>query len=152
MTRLITASSRFRTDGPYRLQIQAGTRILPRWRSCSTVSVRLLLAVVICMMLLSAAIAPDRTPPPSVSAATVSIGEVRTSSGQLYVERPIGASEGLSSVFRVSPDREELHRVTVEYGHASTTSIQILSGLSRGDQIVVSDMRAWDAFQRLRLR
>jgi len=114
-------------------------------------SVRTLLAVVICIMLLSEAIVPDRPTLRSVSAETVSISEVRAVSEQLYLQRPIGATEGRSSVFKVSPGGE-LHRVAVEYGHASPTSIQIVSGLSRGDRIVVSDMSAWAQFERLRLR
>ena len=71
----------------------------------------------------------------------------------LFVERPVGASEGTkSSVFVVDADGVRLQRVAVEYGRASTSLIQIVSGVSRGDRIVVSDMRAWDAFERLQLR
>jgi len=46
----------------------------------------------------------------------------------------------------------ELRRVAVWYGRGSPTLIHIVSGVSPGDRIAVSDMRAWDQFDRLRLR
>jgi HlyD family secretion protein len=55
-------------------------------------------------------------------------------------------------VFVVDADGERVRRVAVEYGRASPSLIQIVGGLSPGDRIIVSDMRAWDAFQWLRLR
>jgi hypothetical protein len=42
--------------------------------------------------------------------------------------------------------------VAITYGRASSSRIQVVSGVSRGDRIVVSDMRAWDAFEGIRLR
>ena len=69
------------------------------------------------------------------------------------VERPVDAREGAqSSVFVVDEDGVLLRRVPVGYGRASPSLIQIVSGVSAGDRIIVSDMRAWDAFERLRLR
>jgi hypothetical protein len=126
---------------------------------------RTLIAVVIGVVLLSAAISnPERTRLPTVSADTVTLREVRSASeigvvtelgdsrDTLLVERPVEASEGAkSSVFVVDEDGV-LRRVEVEYGRASGSLIQIVSGVSPGDRIIVSDMRAWDAFDRLRLR
>ena len=90
---------------------------------------------------------------PTVSADIVSIKEVRRQQDILVVERPAGATAGvMSSVFVVSGNREVLHRVAVQYGRASSSVIEVVSGLSPGDQIVVSDMRAWDAFERIRMR
>lgn len=124
---------------------------------------RTLVAVLICIVLLSARTSPERARIPTVAADTVTIGEVRHGSeidavaghgdspDALVVQRPVGASEGAkSSVFVV--DADGLRRVAVEYGRASQSLIQIISGVSPGDRIVVSDMRAWDAFERLRLR
>jgi hypothetical protein len=71
----------------------------------------------------------------------------------LLVERPVGAIEGIqSSVFVVDADGVQLRRAAVEYGRGTPSVIQIVSGVSRGDRIVVSDVREWDAFERLRLR
>ena len=127
---------------------------------------RTLIAVVICVVLLPAAISdPERNKLPTVSADTVTLREVRRGSEigaitglgdspeTLVVERPVDASEGAqSSVFVVDADGLGLRRVPVRYGRGSPSLIQIVSGVSAGDRIVVSDMRAWDAFYRLRTR
>jgi hypothetical protein len=127
--------------------------------------VRTLIAVSICVVLLPAAISnPERTRLPTVSADTVTLREVRRGSDigtvtglgdsrdTLLVERPVDAHEGAqSSVFVVDQNGLLLRRVPVGYGRGSPSLIQIVSGVSAGDQIVVSDMRAWDAFNQLRL-
>jgi len=108
------------------------------------------MAVLIGIVLLSTTTSPDRTKPPSVAADTVIVMEVRDT---LLVERPVGAVEGAtSSVFVVDGDGLLLRRVRVEYGRASSSLIQIVSGVSPGDRIIVSDMHAWDPFDRLQLR
>ena len=126
---------------------------------------RKLMAVLIGIVLLSTATNPDRAGPPTVAADTVTLREVRRGSAigavaelgdsrdTLLVERPAGAREGAqSSVFVVDEDGLLLRRVAVGYGRASSSLIQIVSGVSPGDRIVVSDMTAWDGFDRLRLR
>ena len=90
---------------------------------------------------------------PAVSADIVSIGEVRRQRDTLIVERPADAREGaISSVFLLTDRDSVLRRVQVQYGRNSSASIEVVSGLSAGDRIVVSDMRAWDAFERVRMR
>ena len=88
---------------------------------------RTLIAVLICVVLLSAAISnPERTKPPTVSADTVTLREVRRGSeigavtelgdsrDALLVERPVDAREGAeSSVFVVDEDGVLLRRVPV---------------------------------------
>ena len=109
---------------------------------------RTLLAVLIGVMLLSAVTNPERADPPTVAAETVTIKEVGLGS---LVQRPAGSKEGTSaSVFVV--DGPELRRVAVRYGNGSSSLIHIAGGVSPGDRIVVSDMRAWDQFERLRLK
>ena len=39
----------------------------------------------------------------------------------------------------------------VKLGRSSVNTIEILSGLQVGDQVILSDMSAWDAFNRIRL-
>ena len=125
---------------------------------------RMLLVVLIGIVLLSPRTFPDRTPLPTVAADAVTIKEVRRGSAiddvaglvdlrdALLVERPVGAREGaISSVFALDADGVVLQRVAVVYGRASSSLIQIVSGVSPGDRIIVSDMRAWDSFERLRL-
>ena len=91
---------------------------------------------------------------PSVSRDSLLIKEaVADSSNTLIVERPVGAKGGTtSSVFVVAGDGGELRRVQVRYGLASLSFIEVLSGLSPGDRIVVSDMHTWDAWERLRIK
>ena len=127
---------------------------------------RTLMAAMIAVVLLPAAISnPEGTNVPTVSAGTVTLREVRRASEigavteladspeTLLVERPVDAhEEALSSVFVVDEERVLLRRVPVRYGRASPALIQIVSGLSARDRIVVSDMRAWDTFERLRIR
>ena len=109
-------------------------------------------AALICVVLVPAAISPDRTRPPTISTDTVTLKEVRRSGDTLVVERPFDAREGATAgVFVVDEDGVLLRRVAVRYGRGSSPLIEVISGVSAGDRIVVSDMRAWDAFERLQL-
>jgi hypothetical protein len=40
----------------------------------------------------------------------------------------------------------------VQLGRSSVNTIEVLGGLAEGDQVVLSDMSAWDQFERIRLR
>jgi hypothetical protein len=114
------------------------------------------MAAMIGIVLLSTGTYQKPTQLPTVAADTVVIREVRLGDGlrdALVVERPVDASEGAtSSVFVVDDDGVVLRRVAISYGHAAPPLIQIVSGVSAGDRIVVSDMRAWDPFERIQLR
>jgi HlyD family secretion protein len=69
----------------------------------------------------------------------------------LFVGRPAFGQE-LSTVglFKVQPDNSAI-RVQVKLGASSVNTVQILSGLVVGDQVVLSDMSAWDTYERVRL-
>jgi hypothetical protein len=114
---------------------------------------RTLFTALTCVVLFSTVILNPEPKIPTVSAETVSIKEVGAdSSDRLMVERPAGARESaLSSVFHVT-DHGMLHRGVVQYGRASLSQIEVESGLARGDRIIVSDMSAWDQFDRIRMR
>lgn len=43
-------------------------------------------------------------------------------------------------------------RVVVKFGRASINTIEVLDGLKEGDQIIPSDMSAWDKFDQIRLK
>ncbi len=69
------------------------------------------------------------------------------------MERPADAMEaGESGVFLVNADGTEARRVAVRFGRAAPRLIEVVSGLSAGDRIIVSDLRGWDQFDRLRLQ
>jgi hypothetical protein len=43
-------------------------------------------------------------------------------------------------------------RSQVKLGRSSVNTVEVLSGLGVGDQVILSDMSAWDAFDRIRLQ
>lgn len=70
----------------------------------------------------------------------------------LYVGRPAFGQE-LSTVGLFKLDQNgEAARTQVKLGRSSVNTIEIVQGLKSGDQVVLSDMSAWDAFDRVRLR
>lgn len=70
----------------------------------------------------------------------------------LFVGRPAYGQPGSTvSLFRVGPDGEEARRVRVELGKSSVNVIQVLSGLTEGDRVILSDTSAWDDYDRLQL-
>jgi HlyD family secretion protein len=70
----------------------------------------------------------------------------------LYVGRPAqGQADSLVSLFLLTDGSNEANRVKVKLGRTSVNTVEILSGLKIGDQVVLSDTSAWDAFDRIRL-
>ncbi len=70
----------------------------------------------------------------------------------LYVGRPtFGQPNSQVTLFRLDPDGKGATRVQVKLGRSSVNTIEILEGLRIGDQVVLSDMSAWDAYDRIRL-
>ena len=70
----------------------------------------------------------------------------------LHVGRPIHArEESLMGLFKLEEDDTHASRVQVQVGKVSVSTIEIRSGLSEGDKVVLSDMAAWDAYDRIRL-
>jgi multidrug efflux pump subunit AcrA (membrane-fusion protein) len=71
----------------------------------------------------------------------------------LSVGRPAGAQpNGTMSLFRLMPGGDEAIRVPVQLGRGSVNAVEVVQGLQEGDQVVLSDMAAWDAVERVRLR
>lgn len=71
----------------------------------------------------------------------------------LHTGRPAtGAATGTSSVFRVESDGRTAVRVPVVLGRASVNSIEVLSGLSAGDRIIISDLSSFGTADKLRIR
>lgn len=70
----------------------------------------------------------------------------------LYVGRPAFGNENSTiSLFRIAPDGKTATRVQVKVGRASVTQIQILSGLTEGDRVILSDMSRYDNSDEVRL-
>ena len=71
----------------------------------------------------------------------------------LYVGRPAsGQEKSLIGLFRVNADGDEATRVKVRLGKNSVNTVEILEGLKVGDKVILSDMSAWDAYDRVRLK
>lgn len=71
----------------------------------------------------------------------------------LSVGRPaFGQEQSTVGLFKLDKTTGEATRVQVQLGRSSVNTIEILGGLAEGDEVVLSDMSAWDQFDRIRLR
>jgi HlyD family secretion protein len=71
----------------------------------------------------------------------------------LYVGRPsLGQEQSTVGLFKVVNADGNATRVQVSLGKSSVNAIEVKSGLNAGDKVVLSDMSAYDAFERVRLR
>lgn len=78
--------------------------------------------------------------------------EIERLTDVLYVGRPtFGQPNSQISLFKLDPDGKGATRVQVKLGRSSVNTIEILEGLRIGDQVILSDMSAWDAHDRIRL-
>ncbi len=70
----------------------------------------------------------------------------------IYVGRPVfGQANSLVGLFKLEADGKHASRMQVKLGRTSVNTIEILEGLRPTDQVVLSDMSAWDAHDRVRL-
>jgi HlyD family secretion protein len=71
----------------------------------------------------------------------------------LFVDRPaFGQSQQTVGMFKVSPDGQEAARTQVKLGRTSVSTVEILSGLREGDQVIISDTSTMDNYTQIRLR
>ena len=71
----------------------------------------------------------------------------------LYVGRPVNGQEnGTVGLFKLVDGDGEAVRTSVKLGRDSVNTIEVLQGLDVGDEVILSDMSAWDGFDRIRLR
>jgi HlyD family secretion protein len=71
----------------------------------------------------------------------------------LYVGRPaFGQGQETVGLFKLSADGQEAERVQVRLGRSSVSTIEIVSGLNEGDQVILSDTSALDNYKRIRVR
>jgi HlyD family secretion protein len=71
----------------------------------------------------------------------------------LFMGRPaFGQDQSLVGLFKISNDGVNAERVQVKLGRSSVNTIEVLSGLKVGDQVILSDMSAYDAYDRIRLK
>ena len=71
----------------------------------------------------------------------------------LYIGRPVqGQQKSTVGLFKMLDGGKEAVRVSVELGRSSVTTIEVLRGLQEGNQVILSDMSVWDAYDRVRLQ
>jgi multidrug efflux pump subunit AcrA (membrane-fusion protein) len=79
--------------------------------------------------------------------------EIERLADVLSTGRPVhGETDSTVGLFKVMADGSEAVRVKVKLGRTSVNRVEILQGLAAGDQVILSDMSAWDNFDRVRLR
>jgi multidrug efflux pump subunit AcrA (membrane-fusion protein) len=79
--------------------------------------------------------------------------EIERLTDVLYVGRPVhGEAHSTVGLFKVVNDGAEAVRVQVELGRTSVNTVEIVKGLQIGDSVILSDMSAWDNFDRVQLK
>jgi HlyD family secretion protein len=70
----------------------------------------------------------------------------------IYVGRPVfGQQDSTVSLFKVDSDGKYASKVKVTFGRSSVNTIEIKDGLKVGDKVILSDMSAYDAYDRIKL-
>jgi HlyD family secretion protein len=71
----------------------------------------------------------------------------------IFMGRPaFGQDQSVVGLFKITEDGVTAERVQVKLGKSSVNTIEVLSGLRVGDQVILSDMSAYDAYDRIRLK
>jgi HlyD family secretion protein len=77
--------------------------------------------------------------------------EIERLDSVVYVGRPAyGQADTTVGMFKIMPTGEAV-RAQVKLGRASVNMIEIREGLQVGDQVILSDMSQWDAYNRVKL-
>ena len=70
-----------------------------------------------------------------------------------FVKWPLQAKAGAPlSIYKISSDGTQAHRIEVVLGRVSTDRVQVAQGLQPGDRVIVSDMSAWHRYAQLQLK
>jgi len=70
----------------------------------------------------------------------------------VYVGRPVFGQENSSvSLFKIDPDGKYAAKTKVTFGRSSVNTIEVKEGLKVGDRVILSDMSAYDAYERIKL-
>jgi HlyD family secretion protein len=70
----------------------------------------------------------------------------------IYVGRPVsGQAESAGNIFKILPDNRTALRVPVKFGRMSVSYVEIKNGLQPGEQVILSDVSAWEKFERIKL-
>ena len=79
--------------------------------------------------------------------------EIERLADVLFVGRPVhGEANSTVGLFKIVDDGKEAERVQVQLGRVSVNQVEILKGLDVGDKVILSDMSAWDNYDRVQLK
>jgi len=79
--------------------------------------------------------------------------EIERLTDVLSVGRPaFGQSESKVTLFKLDPGGRTATRVSVTLGRSSVNTIEVVSGLNQGDEVIISDVSRWDGFDRVRVK
>jgi HlyD family secretion protein len=70
----------------------------------------------------------------------------------VYVGRPVfGQQDQTATLFKLEPDGKYANKVKVTFGRSSVNTIEVKDGLKVGDRVILSDMSAYDNYDRIKL-
>jgi len=70
----------------------------------------------------------------------------------VFVGRPVfGQQDSTVQLFKLEGDGKYANKVKVVLGKSSVNTIEIKDGLKVGDQVILSDMSAYDSYDRIKL-
>jgi HlyD family secretion protein len=79
--------------------------------------------------------------------------EIERLADVLYIGRPVhGDANTTVGLFKVIDGGREAIRVPVGIGSESVNTVEVRKGLNLGDAVILSDMSAWDNYDRVELR
>jgi hypothetical protein len=82
-----------------------------------------------------------------------SLIEVGELTDVVFFARPADARPNSEmALFVIAPNEQFAKRTTVRFGRQSGPLIEIISGLSPGDHVIVTDTSKWTSYERLRLK
>ena len=70
----------------------------------------------------------------------------------VFVGRPVfGQQNATVQLFKIEPDGKYANKVKVTFGKSSVNTIEVTDGLKVGERVILSDMSAYDAYDRIKL-
>jgi len=70
----------------------------------------------------------------------------------VFVGRPVfGQQDATVQIFKIDPDGKYASKVKVTFGRSSVNTIEVKDGLKVGDRVILSDMSAYDNYDRIKL-
>jgi len=70
----------------------------------------------------------------------------------VFVGRPVfGQQDATVQLFKIDPDGKYAQKVKVTFGRSSVNTIEVKEGLKVGDRVILSDMSAYDNYDRIKL-